>query len=146
MLRRGWNLGEPRRIAAGLAAAIALSTAITACERGRPLAFHVVVPKALRATAVDGRMLLLLSTNPKGEPRLEMREPRQQISADKNTKQVYQLFGVDVDALAPDAPATVGDGSDGFPAETLAQVPPGDYTVQAVLNVYKPTTGRTATS
>ena len=137
MLRPGWDFGDRQRIASGLAAAIVLGTAITACQRERPLAFHIVVPKATRATAVDGRVLVLLSTNPKGEPRLDMREPRQQITADKNTKQVYQLFGVDVDGLAPDASATVDAGAIGFPAETLAQVPAGDYTVQAVLNVYE---------
>ncbi len=140
MPRSGCDFREFRdrkRIASGLAAAIALGTLMTACQRQRPLAFHVVVPKAKRTTAVDGRVLLLLSTNPKGEPRLDMREPRQQVSADKNTKQVYQFFGVDVDGLAPDAAATIDASAVGFPVETLAQVPAGDYTVQAVLNVYE---------
>jgi hypothetical protein len=136
MLRR-LNVRDRRRIASGLAVALVLGVAMAACQRRAPLKFSVVVPKARRAAAVDGRLLLLLSTNPKGEPRLEMREPRQQISADKNAKQTFQLFGVDVDGLAPDTKAIIDDGALGFPAESLAQVPPGDYTVQAVLNVYE---------
>jgi hypothetical protein len=136
MLRR-LNVRDRRRIASGLAVALVLGVAMAACQRRAPLKFSVVVPKARRAAAVDGRLLLLLSTNPKGEPRLDMREPRQQISADKNAKQTFQLFGVDVDGLAPDTKAIIDDGALGFPAESLAQVPPGDYTVQAVLNVYE---------
>jgi hypothetical protein len=136
MLRR-LNVRDRRRIASGLAVALVLGVAMAACQRRAPLKFSVVVPKARRAAAVDGRLLLLLSTNPKGEPRLEMREPRQQISADKNAKQTFQLFGVDVDGLAPDTKTIIDDGALGFPAESLAQVPPGDYTVQAVLNVYE---------
>ena len=136
MLRR-LNVRDRRRIASGLAVALVLGVTMAACQRRAPLKFSVVVPKARRAAAVDGRLLLLLSTNPKGEPRLDMREPRQQISADKNAKQTFQLFGVDVDGLAPDTKTIIDDGALGFPAESLAQVPPGDYTVQAVLNVYE---------
>jgi hypothetical protein len=128
---------DRRRLASGLAVALALSTALAACQRQRPLRFSVVVPKARRAAAVDGRVLVLLSTNPKGEPRLEVREPRQQITVNKNTKQTFQFFGVDVEALAPGTPAIVDAGAIGFPLESLTDVPPGDYTVQAVFNVYE---------
>ena len=101
MPRLGRNIRERHRIVSGLTVALILGAVMTACQRQGPLTFKIVVPKAQRTAAIDGRMLLLLSTNPKGEPRLDMREPRQQISADKNTKQTFQLFGADVDGLAP---------------------------------------------
>ena len=107
------------------------------CQRSRPLQIHVTVPKARRPTPVDGRILVLLSTNPNGEPRLEMREPRSLMTTDKNAPQTFQFFGVDVDGLAPDTVAVVDSTADSFPAESLAEVPPGEYTVQAVLNVYE---------
>ena len=66
-----------------------------------------------------------------------MREPRQQISVERNTSQTFQLFGVDVEGLAPDTPVIVDATALGFPRESLAQVPAGEYTVQAVLNVYE---------
>jgi hypothetical protein len=137
MRRLGRNIRERHRLVSGLTVAFILGAIMTACQRQRPLTFKIVVPKAQRTAAIDGRMLLLLSTNPKGEPRLDMKEPRQQISADKNTKQTFQFFGADVDGLAPGAETTIDGTAIGFPAESLAQVPAGDYTVQAVLNVYE---------
>ena len=126
-----------RRVASGLAIAIALSLAMTACQRRGPLRFNVVVPKARREAPVDGRVIVILSTNASGEPRLDIKEPRQQITADKNTKQKFQMFGVDVEGLAPGAAAEIDGSVLGFPLESLSQVAAGDYTVQAVLNVYE---------
>jgi Putative esterase len=131
-----WNRHCHRRTAA-LAIALTLSSGVVACQRNRPPRFSVVVPKARRAGPTDGRVLLLLSTDAKGEPRLQMREPRQQISANRNTSQTFQFFGVDVEGLAPDTPVIVDATALGFPRESLAQVPAGEYTVQAVLNVYE---------
>jgi hypothetical protein len=126
-----------RRAVPGIAIAIAVSVTMTACQQRGSLRFNVLVPKARRATPVDGRLILILSTTGKGEPRVEIREPRQQIAADKNVKQKYQMFGVDVDGLAPDAAAVIDGAALGFPLESLSQVPAGDYTVQAVLNLYE---------
>ncbi len=126
-----------RRAARGIAIAIALSVVMAACQQRGSLRFNVIVPKARRTTPVDGRLILILSTTGKSEPRLEIREPRQQITADKNTKQKYQMFGVDLDGLAPDRAAVIDGAALGFPIESLSQVPAGDYTVQAVLNMYE---------
>jgi hypothetical protein len=120
-----------------LVIAIGLGLNIAACSRARPLKFSIVMPKARRAAPVDGRLILLLSTNSSGEPRLDMREPRQQITADKNTKQKFQMFGVDVGGLAPDHAVAIDENAVGFPIESLARLPAGDYTIQAVLNVYE---------
>ena len=126
-----------RRLAIAFVISTSLAVVFAACGGPRPLRVQVTVPKAVRGAPVDGRLLLLLSTNPKGEPRLEMREPRSQMNIDKNTPQRFHLFGVDVDGLAPDTAATVDGSAFGFPVESLSQVPAGEYTVQAVLNVYE---------
>lgn len=42
-----------------------------------------------------------------------------------------------MDGWAPGTPAIVTDQAAGYPVATLSEMPAGDYTVQAVLNVYK---------
>jgi hypothetical protein len=52
------------------------------------------------------------------------------------TAESQPAFGVDVDALAPGAPAVIDTTTLGYPAESLNDIPAGDYWVQAVLNIY----------
>ncbi len=76
---------------------------------------------------LDGRMLVVLSTDPKTEPRFQMSDgPKTQ-----------QIFGIDVDGLAPDQEAVIDESVLGFPLESLRQVPPGTYWIQAVLHKYE---------
>jgi hypothetical protein len=79
------------------------------------------------AQPLDGRMLLLLSTDPSAEPRM-------QISLSPNTQMV---FGVDVDGLKPGQPVIVGEQAYGYPVRTLREVKPGEYFVQANLHRYE---------
>src|SRR5580693_10665064 len=77
--------------------------------------------------SLDGRVLLLLSNDPSEEPRMQIDDsPRSQM-----------VFGVTVDGLKPGQSVTVGDSAAGYPVRKLSQVPPGDYTAQAVLDVYE---------
>ena len=48
-----------------------------------------------------------------------------------------QVFAVTVDGMRPGQVVTVGDGASGYPRASLKDVPEGEYTVQAVLNVYE---------
>src|SRR5579863_5314068 len=86
--------------------------------------FEVSFPKDLSATPLDGHILLLISNN-------DEKEPRFQISF--MTPESQQVFGVDVDALAPGFPAVIDASTLGYPAESLNEVPAGDYWLQAVL-------------
>src|SRR5262249_28612236 len=43
---------------------------------------------------------------------------------------------INVDGLAPETPVAVDDTAYGYPLEHLRELPPGDYYVQALLNVY----------
>ena len=89
--------------------------------------FTVTFPAAQSAQPLDGRLLLLISNNPKTEPRFEINDtPRTQI-----------VFGTTVDGWQPGAPITITNEATGYPITKLSDVPPGDYTVQAVLNKYQ---------
>ncbi len=90
--------------------------------------FEVSFPKEMSAAPLDGHVLLLIANN-------NDKEPRFQISF--MTAESQQVFGVDVDALAPGAPAVIDASTLGYPAESLNDVPAGDYWVQAVLNIYE---------
>ena len=92
-----------------------------------PLRVEVAVPASVGSQPVDGRMLLMLSTDPSGEPRF-------QVSDGVKTQQV---FGVDVEGLAPGQAAVFDAAVLGYPVASLDQVPPGTYTVQALLHRYE---------
>ena len=75
----------------------------------------------------DGRLLLMLSNN-------DEKEPRFQINDGLNGQMV---FGMNVDAMSPDVAITFDDTIFGYPFSSLAEVPPGEYNVQALLHVYE---------
>ena len=76
---------------------------------------------------LDGRVLLLLSNNPSEEPRMHI----------DDTPKSQMVFGVTVDGWKPGEPLTIGENAQGYPRASLKDVPAGDYTIQAVLNVYE---------
>jgi len=91
---------------------------------GAGVRFEVTVPAATLATPLTGRTFVIIS-------KVDDREPRLQTG-----RTGAPFFGRDVEGLRPGQPAIV-DGSDlGSPVESLADIPPGDYFVQAVVSVY----------
>ena len=92
-----------------------------------PLRFAVSFPAERSQAPLDGRVLLMISTS-------NDREPRFQINDGPNTQ---LLFGIDVDALEPGRPAVIDGTVLGYPLESLAQIPPGDYWVQGLLHRYE---------
>ncbi len=84
-------------------------------------------PAARSAQPLDGRLLLLLSNDASEEPRMQI----------DDTPKSQMVFGVTVDGWKPDSPLTVGDNATGYPRASLKQVPSGEFSVQAVLNVYE---------
>ena len=82
---------------------------------------------AQSAKPLDGRLLFLLSKDSSEEPRMQIDDtPRSQI-----------VFGMTVDGVAPGRPMTLEANASGYPVRRLKDVPAGDYTVQAVLNIYE---------
>jgi hypothetical protein len=89
--------------------------------------FAISFPASASKQPLDGRLLLLISTD-------NAKEPRFQISEDLSTQQV---FGVDVDGLKPGQTATFDATAPGYPLGSLSQVPAGEYWVQALLHRYE---------
>ncbi|WP_350287207.1 alpha/beta hydrolase-fold protein [uncultured Croceitalea sp.] len=76
---------------------------------------------------LDGRLLLMLSTNNDDEPRF-------QINSGLDTQ---LIFGIDVEGMKAGDEKVIDDTVFGFPRTSLAEVPPGDYYVQALLHTYE---------
>jgi hypothetical protein len=91
------------------------------------LKFAVSLPAEGTPAPLDGRVLLLISKNGEGEPRF-------QVSDNEKTQ---LIFGIDVDGLAPGKAAVVDTGAYGYPLASIAEIPAGEYYVQALLNVYE---------
>ncbi len=115
------------RIGVVFATAVALTAAVAAAQDPLPNVFRVTFPKERSAAPLDGRLLLLLTTDGATEPREQVRE-------DVRTAQV---FGVDVEDWKPDVVTTVDGKAFGFPLPQLWDVPEGEWYVQAVLNRYE---------
>ncbi len=110
-----------------LALGLTLLVCLTAPSAITAQSFSVTFPKELSAQPIDGRLLLLLSTDPSDEPRNQIDDtPRSQM-----------VFGLNVDGWQPAQPAVVDAAAYGYPIRNLKDVPPGEYTVQVVLNKYE---------
>ncbi|HTF17423.1 MAG TPA: alpha/beta hydrolase-fold protein [Chryseolinea sp.] len=89
--------------------------------------FVITFTKDMSEQAQDGRLLLMLASDDKSEPRF-------QIDGSLATQLV---FGVDVEGIKPGDKMFVDEAAFGFPKRTLRDVPAGDYYVQALLNRYE---------
>ncbi len=107
---------------------MAARPAVSSPAPGNSVQFSISFPKERSVQPLDGRLLLLLSTDPSAEPRMQISNiyPRTQI-----------VFGVDVDGLAPGQAAVVGQNAFGYPVRNLRDVKPGDYYVQGLLHRYE---------
>lgn len=90
-------------------------------------AILVSYPAKQSAEPLDGRLLLLLSNNSRQEPRFQI--------TDEATTQL--VFGLDVDNWPAGESKRFTAKEFGYPIQSLQQVPPGDYYVQALLHRYE---------
>jgi hypothetical protein len=117
-----------RVLALGLfAAAIAVVTGLAGPAKTATVRFSVRYETATDKGPIDGRLLIMLSKDPKEEPRLQIR-------GDLRSQQV---FGMDVEGWMPGQSAVLPDDALGFPLESLAEVPAGTHRVQALLHRYE---------
>ncbi len=103
------------------------STAQSQKDAASKLRFSISLGQQKGRNAIDGRLLLIISTD-------NSKEPRFQINEDLTTQ---QIFGIDVEGLKSNQVATIDDTAFGYPRRKLADVPAGDYWVQAVFHVYE---------
>ncbi|MBC8647174.1 MAG: hypothetical protein H7X85_08430 [Thermoanaerobaculia bacterium] len=109
------------------ACAVALSVAAVPSRSGGPK-FVVTYPPQMGREGLDGRLLLLLSTDKKDEP-------RNQIS-DTSLKS-QQVFGIDVEAWKAGERAVFPADILGYPVLSVTDIPAGTYQVQALLHRYE---------
>jgi len=88
--------------------------------------FAISIDPALRREPLTGRVFVFVSRRATPEPRL-------QYGGLANT---IPLFGRDVDALRAGSSSVIDAGTSGYPLATPRDLPPGDYTIQALANVY----------
>lgn len=76
---------------------------------------------------LDGRLLLLLSNDPSAEPRMQIND----------TPASQNIYGLTLDGAEPGSIVKMNENATGYPHPHLSDLPPGTYTVQAVLNLYE---------
>lgn len=110
-----------------LAATLGAATLLLspAAAEAQTLEFRVTAPSV--AGPLDGRLLVLLSTDPAREPRFQI--------ADSLSTQI--VFGVDMDNWQPGRPAVVDARAFGYPVRSMRDLKPGEYHVQALLHKYE---------
>jgi hypothetical protein len=110
-----------------IACTLAWLGAVRPATAATPTVFSVSFSRTRSDKPLDGRILLVLSTEASAEPRMQINDtPKTQI-----------IFGVDVDGMQP-GQAKIMDGSAaGYPIKSLRDVPAGEYCVQAVLHRYE---------
>jgi hypothetical protein len=91
--------------------------------------FAISYPATQSSSALDGRVILMLSRDLTREPRAHV-EPNEPLASP-------YIFGLNVDGLAPGHTVVVDDTAFGWPAARLSSLPAGEYFVQAVLNRYE---------
>lgn len=106
-----------RTALAFLLAAFPVSAAVNA-------RFEISYPAALKAGPLTGRAFIMVSHTTEPEPRLQI------------GRVGVPFFGRDFEKLKAGEAAVIDASDLGTPVESLAQIPPGEYYVQAFLNIY----------
>ena len=113
---------------AGIAIAVVALAALAPESEKPKVRFSVTYGAGASAAPLDGRLLLLISTDSSEEPRLQIND---------NALKSQQVFGLDVEGWrAGQASIFEGDVL-GFPAPSFADIPAGKYRVQALLHRYE---------
>ncbi len=107
--------------------AFAWSCTTTSSGHESAPSFTITLPDSLADASLDGRLLLLFSTDSENEPRFQI--------TDSPTTQ--QVFGMNVEGWAPGTAIEFDEEAFGYPVEKLSDLPAGDYQVQALLHVYE---------
>ena len=113
-------------LAFGLASSLAAQTSRqgTAKPADRGVRVEITVPPSVKKEPITGRVYFMVA-------RTDEREPRLQIG-----RTGTPFFGRDVEKLAPGQAAIIDATDLGTPVASLKDLPPGDYFVQAFVNVY----------
>ena len=88
------------------------------------LKFYVSIPDSLYTEPLTGRMFVIIAKD-------DRREPRFQVG-----RTGTPFWGVDVEGLKAGEKAIIDEDEIGSPLESISDIPPGEYFIQAVFNKY----------
>ena len=112
-----------------LCLAVAVMIGVAAPIAAATLRFNVSIAPGVSAKPLDGRLVVIVSPNGDYEPRLQ--------ANDGWVAWGPPFWGMDVCGMRPGVPVRFGGaGVDGASLASLDDLEPGDYYVQALLNVY----------
>lgn len=97
------------------------------CQSPRVADITIRYSSDLALDSLDGRLLLIFSTDSTAEPRF-------QVTDEVKTQQV---FGMNVDDWGKNQKITFDQDAFGYPIQQLKTIPAGEYYVQALLHVYE---------
>ncbi len=106
---------------------ISSSLALPSGQQTAAMTFQIAIAPHLVNGPLHGRLLLMFSTSPDGEPRFQI--------SDRPTTQ--QVFGQDVENWKIDETQILTPEANGYPLVKITDLPVGKYYVQALLNTYE---------
>lgn len=109
-----------------LAVAFGVICAGAATAQTPGLKFSITFPTSVHPEPITGRVFLIVSRDSSPEPRF----------ATHPFDRGVPIFGLDVDQIAAGQVMTIDGLVPGYPLQRVNDLPPGDYYVQAVLNIY----------
>src|SRR5580692_9152475 len=116
------QLPHMRKHLFGLLLLASFTAAATSAATAQP--FDISYSPAGGSRRLTGRMFLIFAHSDSVEPRLQV------------GRYGTQFFGVDFVDLPPDHAVHIDGTTLGYPINEMANIPPGDYYVQAVLDKY----------
>jgi hypothetical protein len=97
------------------------------CRSQDGIRFEISYGAEMSAEPLDGRLLVMISTDGAKEPRFQIVDgPDSQLA-----------FGVDVEGFSAGEAVVIDSSVLGYPLRSLSEVPPGDYIIQALLHRYE---------
>jgi hypothetical protein len=114
-------------LAVGVGCGIVLTAQTRPPAAPGAIRFEVSLPVRAAAGPIDGRLLVMVSSDDRDEPRFQI--------DDSPSTQV--IAGVDVDGMQAGQPVAVDRAAVAYPIDSLGALPPGTYTVQALLQRYE---------
>jgi hypothetical protein len=87
----------------------------------------ITYDEALGTEGFDGRLLVLIGTDFEKEPRFQIND----------SDQTGIVFGVDIDGWMPGETISIDPSTFAYPVGSVADIPEGEYSVQALLHKYE---------
>ena len=108
----------------GITGCISHSPLFARGTHGQALSFSISFNQDIRSSPVTGRVFVMISTD-------DRRDPVSQVGVSG-----VPFWGLNVEQLKPGEQAVIHAGVFGYPLESITDIPPGEYYVQAFVNVY----------